>query len=72
MWDDRYDDVDRIESILLQDVHHRAAKEHPCSAGRHAIKPGEVYRRRRMIVDGEPCTEKLCQKCEAEEYGYYE
>jgi hypothetical protein len=66
-----YDDIERIPSILLGDTrHHHARKEHACSTCSRGIKPCQVYRRRRFIVDGEPYTEKVCNLCEEEEYGY--
>lgn len=67
-----YNDVERIPCVMLGEArHHRARKEHKCSTCPHPIKPREVYRRRRFIVDGEPYTEKVCQRCEAREYGSY-
>lgn len=64
-------DIERIPCIKLgEDRHHRARKEHTCSTCSRGIKPGQVYRRRRFIVDGEPTTEKVCDLCESEEYGY--
>jgi hypothetical protein len=65
-----YDD-ERIPCVMLGETRrHRARKEHPCSTCSRGIKVGTVYRRRRYIVDGEPTTEKVCDTCEAEEYGY--
>jgi hypothetical protein len=62
-----YDD-ERIPCIGLADRTHRARKEHKCSGGKHTIKPGEAYRYRFYILDGEPVSEKLCLNCEAEIY----
>lgn len=69
-WDDDYTD-ERIPCVMLGETrHHHARKEHPCSTCSRGIKPDQVYRRRRYIVDGEPTTEKVCHLCEEEEYGY--
>ena len=53
---------------LLRDGFHKARKAHDCSTCNKGIKPGDGYRSRFWLVDGEPTHEKTCPTCLDEEY----
>ena len=63
------EDMDnRITCVTFSDTRPVARKEHTCSRCRRPIPPGMRYRRRFMLVDGDPWFEKTCRDCQLDDY----
>jgi len=57
-----------VDIVSFQDRSRRARKEHTCSVCKRTIAKGETYHYSFYLLDGEPKSDKCCDRCMCGEF----